>query len=250
MPDSVDEMLSTIAKLQENEKNLYLKLTENTQKIAMGSTDVLSRSDIESISQLINELSATRVNVYNSLYLTYQADLKNEQSIKTNKEQQTTVLKMVEEELNRSKLILDEAEEGKNNQLKMVEITEYYNLKNDARRKLMKVSAISALAVAVLHVVHSLAQVELLTNLVYFIYIILFGNLLYHIYDFYSRRNDNYNDYKWWYAPRTEKEVDAISENVNNLVFDISGVNIPDICIGELCCGPGTDWSPNGCVLK
>lgn len=250
MSDSVDEMLSTIAKLQENEKNLYLKLTENTQKIAMGSTDVLSRSDIESISQLINELSATRVNVYNSLYRTYQADLKNEQNIKTNVEQQTTVLKMVEEELNRSKLILDEAEEGKNNQLKMVEITEYYNLKNDARRKLMKVSAISALAVAVLHVVHSLAEVELLTKLAYFIYIILFCNLLYHIYDFYSRRNDNYNDYKWWYAPRTDKEVDAISENVNNLVFDISGVNIPDICIGALCCGPGTDWSPNGCVLK
>ena len=250
MSDSVDEMLSTIAKLQENEKNLYLKLTENTQKIATGATDVLSRSEIDSISQLINELSATRVNVYNSLYQTYQADLKNEQSIQSNVQQQTTVLHMVEDELTRAKQMLDEAEDGRNNQLKMVEITDYYNLKNDARRKLMKVSAISALVVVVLNVFQALVPLELLTYPVYFIYVILFSNLVYHIYDFFSRRPDNYNDYKWWYAPRTEKEVDAISENVNNLVFDISGVNIPNVCIGELCCGPGTEWSPNGCVLK
>ena len=67
MSESVDEMLSRIAKLQKTEEDLYHKLTENTQKIAMGSNDALSSDEIDSIKQTINELSASRVKLYNSL---------------------------------------------------------------------------------------------------------------------------------------------------------------------------------------
>ena len=250
MSESVDEILATIAKLQKTEEDLYHKLTENTQKIAMGSKDALTSTDIDSITQQINELSASRVNLYNSLYQNYQTELTNEKSIKSNLEQQNTVLHMVENELNRSKQRLAEIEQDKNNQLKMVEITDYYNLKYDAQRKLVKFMAISGVIVIVLYIFNLIVNFQIITYIMYFIFMILFGKLIYHLYDFFSRRPDNFNEHNWWLAPRTEEDITAISENTNNLVFDISGVELPSICIGEMCCGKGTTWSSNGCILK
>lgn len=247
MTDSVDEILASIAKLQKKEEELYHKLTQNTQKIATGAKDALTPSEIDVIKQTINESSAARVNLYNALDQNYKAELTNEKNSQSNLNQQTAVLKIVENELNRSKQMLTDIEEDKNNQLKMVEITDYYKLKSDARRQLVKFMAIAGVIVFVLYVFTALVNVPITNYIVYVIYIILGGKFVYHLYDFYSRRPDNFNERSWWLSPKSDADIAAIS---NNLVFDISGVEIPNMCIGQMCCGPGTAWSPNGCILK
>lgn len=253
MSETVDELLANIANLQKQEIILYNKLNQDREKIARDAKDdVLSTEDKQKIEQNINELSAARVNMYNFLFKNYQSELRNATNAKSNLEQQNKVLQMVETELSRSKQTLAEIEQDKNNQLKMVEITDYYKLKYDAQRKLLKFMACSAFIVIVLYIVNRFvrARLPIFTSIVYFIYMMLISILLYRVYDFFSRRPNNFNEHNWWLAPETQEDVKAISENSSNLVFDLSGVGIPNICIGYTCCGPGTTWSPNGCILS
>jgi len=115
--------LSDIKKLQNIEMELIKSLeTQNLQKQL--TSDELTRS-----VNKINDISQMRINLYkslNNLNKFYNSELDNsEYTLK----QQTTAIKIVENELNESKKRLEIIKREKNNKIRIVEINNYFGEK-------------------------------------------------------------------------------------------------------------------------
>ena len=249
MPEKLQDILTQIEQLQKTEEQLYKALTKNAENVALGKENTFTDSEIKSITNQVNSLTTSRVNLYNYLAKSYHTEHEMETVASSNMKQQAETLKLLEKELNKSKNNLSKLEDEKYNQLKMIEINTYFSKQYDAHKRLMRLVTIVGICMLVsllLGYVEPLKNVsKLLFNFVTFIGVVL---IIKKLIDMYLRRNDNYDEYIWPVAPNTDSEL--TSSNSSSII-DVSGVDIPEICVGSSCCNEGTVWDDNlGCIIN
>jgi hypothetical protein len=250
MTNKLQDILTQIGQLQKTEEQLYKALTKNAENVALGKENTFTDSEIETITNQVNSLTTSRVNLYNYLANSYHTEHKNETIASSNMKQQAETLKLLEKELNKSKNNLSKLEDEKYNQLKMIEINTYFSKQYDAHKRLMRLVTIVGICMLVsllLGYIEPLKTVsKLLFNLVTFIGVLL---IIKKLIDMYLRRGDNYDEYIWPVAPNTDAEL-ANSNSESTSFIDVSGVDIPNLCVGSSCCSEGTVWDDAaGCII-
>lgn len=127
------QTLSTILELQQLEKQLYTNLESM-------STDTSAEgiAKQQQIVKQINDLSTTRVNLFNTLNDLYQFAQDNVSENRTELVDKMTVAKVMETQLDNMKAMLNELQQLKNNKLRMVQINTYYGKQYQGQTDLMK----------------------------------------------------------------------------------------------------------------
>ncbi len=243
---NVQEVMNTISNLQNYEEELYSKLVENTKNIAIGSKQQLSSSDVNTIVSQINDLSETRTNLYNIISQSLNSEAVNEANKDINLKQQTFMLHVLENELNKSKKLLSSIEDDTLNQLKMVEISSYYVDKYYTQKRLAQIITLCCVFLIIIsYGIKSFENIGILTFL-YICFLFFICVILYFIYDYYVRTVFNFNEYDWWFAPSTPPMSTTSSSTTSTTNNDTSGNTFT--CSNNSCCASGTIWSSTGCV--
>jgi len=234
--------LTDIQNLQKIEKDLFNSLeTKNIQK-------QLTTDELNQIVNKINDVSQMRVNLYKSLTnlnTFYNSELSD--SIHT-LGQQTTAIKIVENELNEAKKRLSLIEMEKNNKIRIVEINNYFGEKYAEQTNVLK----TILFVVFLFMVISvLFTKNIIPKLLYICLLIILG--VYGVFkigtSFYSillRDNMNYQEYNWPFKTSQAPPIDTTNPEGTDNPWQTTGV----ICSGSACCYDGTTYDPtqNKCV--
>jgi hypothetical protein len=233
--------LTDIQNLQKIEKDLFNSLeTKNIQK-------QLTTDELNQIVNKINDVSQMRVNLYKSLTnlnTFYNSELSD--SIHT-LGQQTTAIKIVENELNEAKKRLSLIEREKNNKIRIVEINNYFGEKYAEQTNVLK----TILFVVFLFMVISvLFTKNIIPKLLYICLLIILG--VYGVFkigsSFYSillRDNMNYQEYNWYFKP------ESAPSNSSEVTSTSDPWETPSVtCIGQSCCYTGStyDSSQNKCI--
>jgi hypothetical protein len=233
-----DKILIDIQSLQKMEQELLTYL-ENTPPMTIEErTSVISK---------MNQLSTMRVNLYGTLsdVNTYFGSALNT-SVGSLKEQQTAI-KIVEDELNRSKMNLDSLNEDRNNKIRLVEINTYYSDKYAESSKLMKVVVFTLIPIIILTVVYNKG---ILPNSIYYILIssVAFIGVIFFWKIFSSmvmRDNMNYQEYNWGFNPNkaaiAPPDTSTPSTVAAATTLSAAAVDV-DPCVGDECCLDGMTY--------
>ena len=244
----MDDVLNKIRQLQTTEEQLYKALTQNAENVALGRPNTFSDSETENITTQINSLSASRVNLYNSISDTYHSQAINETNAQQSLEQQTKTLQLLEQELNKSKEKLSTLKDEKYNQLKMIEINTYYSKQYDAHRRLMRM--ITIIGVCLLGAIGlEYTPLKVVSTPLTILICVIGGVLVFKRgINMAMRRNDNYDEFIWPIAPTSDSTIAASNSPSNGI--EVTGVDVPYLCTDSSCCNDGTVWSDNGCVVS
>lgn len=242
--DNIQEIIDTISNLQKYEEELYQKLISNTKNIAIGSTQ-LSQSELNDIVSQINDLSETRTNLYNAVAQILGSEVVSEINHNQNIRQQTVVLHILEDELNKAKKTLSQNKNNALNQLKMVEISSYYVDRYNGQKILAQIICVCAVFMILISLGIKNTTNTILLSIFYLLFIVCILVILYYCYDFYVRTPNNFNEYNWWDIPTPSYSSSTMDTSGN--VTDTSG-NTPFSCTNGSCCATGTIWSDTGCI--
>ena len=126
------QMVNHIQQLQETEKQAFRELENRTGAVT------LTPEEKSAIITKINDLSATRETLYDSLHENHDFYSKNLTSAQHTLVQQTDALEVVERELNRTKRRVELINEERINRLRLVEINRYYGAKYKHHTSILK----------------------------------------------------------------------------------------------------------------
>lgn len=245
---NVQEIMNTITNLQTYEEELYQKLLENTKSIAIGSSNQLSQSDVNTIVSQINDLSETRTNLYNIISQSLDSEAINQADKNINLKQQTFVLHILENELNKSKKLLSSVEDKTLNQLKMVEISSYYVDKYYTQKRLAQIIFICCLFLIPISLGIKYTTTYFILFFLYLFCLIFILIILYFIYDYYDRTSFNFNEYDWLFGPSTPPLSSSSSTTTTTTTSTTDSSSNSFTCTDNSCCASGTIWSSTGCV--
>lgn len=241
MSSNNSDKLQVITELQNLEKQLISSLEASYAS---------QNPNIEERTQLlkqINDLSTTRVNLFNmlnSLFAISQDELSNSRKDVMDK---IVVAKVMENQLNNMKGIMNEVQDIKNNKLRMVEINTYYGKRYQAHTDLMKLIIKICIALFILIVINK--RQLLPSSIVNPLMLIVVGLGLFFIirqvWDLSIRDNMNYDRYK---HPTMDKDEirNRASYDYNKVFTGFGALDTWSIC------GEGTEFNydKNQCLVK
>jgi len=163
---------------------------------------------------------------------------------------QEETLKLLEDQLDSAKAVLNSMMDEKQDKMKMIEINTYFGKKYAGYANLMiAVCVVLLLQLVPFAVEKYLNAPEIAAGISKAIWWVGGLTLAYMWVDVTWRRNDNYDEYRWWLAPTTVADMNDINASGGDII-DVSGVDIPELCMGSYCCGPGTTWDDaSGCLI-
>lgn len=244
------KIASLLKESQEYEKELYAVLKEDADNVASGNPPRLSDQDRDEIVEQINYEAEKRQNYYELVTTTRRAQRTAESLAEKASKQQIETYKFIEKNLDASKAAINAITEDRHKKMKLTEINTYFGKKYQGYGRLARgVVIVAALYLIPYFMRHKFkldvaaAPLELAIKVFGGIYI------LWLVYDIVSRRNDDFDEFIFPMAPTTTAEM--INANASSgSIIDISGIDIPQLCAGSYCCGPGTTWSDaSGCVF-
>lgn len=226
-----ESSLANIKELQEMEKKLYTKLQESSVS-GEGNLD----SDMNTIDR-INKLSNMRTDLYNQMSQTYTSLTRNVASNRNDLVNQTALVKIIEEELNKTKKDLRKRDNNKYNKLRMIEINTYEAKRLNESKKLVIGVLFMCVALIVLTILYNIRLIGGNTSKYLFVLIIV-GGLIYLgsiLMDISKRDNMNFDEYDFEFDPVATK---AALNSKNSNKKSSSGS-----CENNNCCSEGTLWS-------
>jgi len=249
---NLQTLMDEIGQLQKTEEQLYRSLTKNAENVALGRESTMSDAEIETITNQINSMTATRVNLYNTLANNYHNEIRLEESVGKSISQQTKTLKILERELNKSKSNLAKLKDEKYNQLKMIEINNYFGKQYENHIQLIKIIIIVGICMIItLSLTYFESTASASTPLFNLVTIVGLFFIARKLVDLYLRKSDNYEEYEWPVAPTTAQDLTTANAQSTSFI-DVSGLDIipPGMCWGTSCCSVGTVWSDSsGCII-
>lgn len=239
----MEAILALLQESQARERDLYATLKEDT-------TNQLTAAERASIVADINSESENRREYYNVIKSAHSMMSDYTTNVESAGAMQLNTLQMLEDQLDAAKGVLSSMSDVKLNQMKMIEVNTYFGKQYEAYSGMGMVVVLFLLAlmipVAVRKYLNAPEVADVLSNIIWWV-----GGLylFYRLVDMILRRNDNYDEYTWPFAPLTDDQLrDA---NAAGSIIDISGIDLPELCLGAYCCGPGTTWSDaSGCLVK
>lgn len=257
--ETQERTLKNILELQQLEKQLYTNLEASSSK-----GDVNGAVEQEQIIKRINDLSSTRINLFNTLKDMYEYTQSNVNDSRDELVNQMTNAKVMEQSLNNLKLNINAIEQEKNNKLRMVEINTYYGQRYQAHSDVMKSIVICCIPIIILSVLskNGLLPSSIANGLMSFIVVIGMFVILRKMWDLSYRNNMSYQEYDFnddieannpTVIEYDKEQFGYAAENVEDAVAGVSGniTNMIGDCINGNCCANGTvfDSSSNQCIV-
>ena len=243
--DNYTNTLQNISNLQIAEKDLYTQL-EILSSNNSANKDLTLQNDI--ITK-INYLSNTRVELFKNLALNYSSIKQNASNSKYDVIDQITVLKLVEDQLNKSKQYINSLELSNTNQMRMVEINSYYSKRYSRHTNLIKIIILISIIVLLVILLKKYSIISQdISNIL--ISIILFVGLIVFTvngYDLMRRNNMVYDEYDVLTKPKISSSSSDNSTSKNAS----SSLGLPLGCINGNCCSSNMIYNSekNKCVI-
>jgi len=233
------QILNDIQSLQSMEQQLVSNLESNPNLTSEQQQQIISK---------VNQISNMRINLYKTLSGVnsfFQTALNSSQN--TLKEQ-TEVISIVENELNKSKAQLQLLQAEKDNKIRLVEINNYYGEKYAEHASLMKIIIFILVPVIVLTILYNN---DILPGKIFYILIIIIAAIGgYYLWKTYisivMRDTMNYQEYDWYFNPKTAPSVASSSVTGDPWL----STKLLGTCVGQECCSTDQtyDSSLNQCV--
>ena len=245
MKERNEQTLSDIENLQNIEKELYASLENGANK--------LTSDEKRAIVDKIGEIFQMRTNLYANLSNMVDFYTANQESVQNTHAQQIVAIKLIETELNKSRLRLRELEEDKTNKIKQIEINTYYGKSYNAKTYIMKIIVYMCLPILLLAILHNNG---LIPGSIYgFITVIIMAIGFYfigaQIIDITNRDSMNYDEYNWKFDKSQAPDDSTGSNSANSGENASNPWTTPTItCIGQQCCSPDMTYDSklNKCV--
>lgn len=233
------QTLSTILELQQLEKQLFT----NLESISSDTSEANIAQQQQIVKQ-INDLSTTRINLFDTLNNLYQFAQNNISENRTELVDKMTVAKVMEVQLNNMKQMLNELEQIKNNKLRMVQINTYYGKQYQGQTDLMKLIIKVCIVIILLITVSKLGILPQQLMILLIVLAIGVGSFLIFrkISDLASRDNMDFDRYE---TPVMDSKDLSTSYNYDK------NFNEMDVDTWSIC-GEGTkfDNSKGQCIVK
>lgn len=240
-----EQILNDIQTLQQMEQQLFHSLESNPNMTSEQQQKLVTK---------MNELSAMRINLYKTLSGVNQYFEHALSNSVGSLKQQEIAIRIVEDELNKSKKRLQLLEEERNNKIRLVEINAYYSDQYEEHAQLMKIVIYTLLPVIALGFLNARG---LLPSLVYKVLLVVIGGVGGYYFwvtlaSILSRDNMNYQEYSWFFNPaKLPNNLPAPasgSAGGGDPWFSADGLGT---CVGDACCSDGLtyDNNLNQCVV-
>jgi len=240
--DSNAETLNYIQELQTIEQGIFTNLEQNSS--------TMSEAEQGQLLSQMNDISQMRINLYQSLSgmnNIFQNALLNSRDTL---DEQVVAIQIVENQLNEAKARLQALEEEKNNNIRNIQINDYYTERYGQHAKLMKIIIFMLIPIIILAILYNKG---FLPNTIYLGLIVIIALIgFYFIWTTYfsmiRRDNMNYQQYDWGFdltkAPSSTNGSDG--PIINPWLGGPSKT-----CVGPQCCNQYEmfDASLNKCVL-
>jgi hypothetical protein len=244
--DRNKQTLADIQTLQNNEQDLFTQLEKNIANKTL-------TSDLQKkLTGQISKLTEMRVNLYSFLNSNSQNTVNHLNSTNTLYGQQGQTVVIVENELNETKRRLQELNDIKSNNLRMVEINKYYGDKYQDQTYFMMTIVVICIVLIILkflnnrNILSEGIYTVLLIITLSIAFIILFWKLVY----LYAHDNFDYSKYRWSFNTSNAPTVDTSNPDGQN-PWKLPEIPEPSLCtnVGNYC-GTGTtyDSTQNMCV--
>ncbi len=202
-----ESLLEQISHLQDLENKKYDEL--NILLASNPTPDNIAQQKI--LINDITQLSTIRSDLFNTLLMQAQNNLKVNTAMNANVQDKHTIVTLKENDLKARRAAMAAVNQKNENALKMVDINVYYKKQYEARVKIMKYIVVLCFLVIFFVVLMNLGWLpqEMVTVLVV---IIIFGGAMYVgslVYDMYQRSNINYDEYSWGFD--SQKMASTIS---------------------------------------
>jgi hypothetical protein len=237
--DNNQQILNDIQSLQTMEQQLVNSLESNPNLTSQQQQEIVDK---------INQISTMRINLYKTLSGVNSFFQSALNSSHNTLKQQTEVIAIVENELNKSKAELQLLQAEKNNKIRLVEINNYYGEKYAEHASLMKIIIFILIPVILLTILYN--NDILPTKIFYFLIIIISAIGAYYLWTIYisivMRDTMNYQEYDWYFNPKDAPTVATSTVSSDPWL----STNLFGTCIGEECCSSGQlyDSSLNQCI--
>jgi len=237
----MESILSLLEQSQAAERELYATLRTDKGK--------LTPEERASIVADINKESDKRRQYYETLESNSKLRVEYRTGVLDASKRQMGTLKLLEDQLDAAKGVLNSMMDEKQNKMKMIEINTYFGKQYQGYAGVaLVVCVVLLLQIVPFAVEKYLGAPEIADWLSTILWWVGGLYLLYRVLDVLMRRSDNYDEYQWWMAPTTAAEM-TTANTFDGKIIDVSGIDIPEICLGSYCCGPGTTWQDaSGCV--
>jgi hypothetical protein len=237
---------------QDYEKGLTSALEAEMDNVAAGKEPTLTeleRSDM--IAEINNE--AERRKVYYEMIRRARAQQANAESVAEKAAGEKIVaLQFLESNLDSVKAALNSVEVDHTNKMKMTEINNYFSSNYKGYGYVAAAVAVTAAILLLLLFLRNKFGFEVIIRPIETIVQWVGGlAIVWSLYDVSSRRTDKYEEYVFPWAPTVDTDLAKANATLKAPLIDISGIDLPGLCAGSYCCGPGTTWNDNkGCVVN
>lgn len=230
-----EQILNDIQSLQQLEKNLFNSLETNPN---------LSTEEQKKMIEKMNQISNMRINQYETLSGVNNYFQNALESSVDSLKQQLMSIKIVEDELNRSKKRLEILEEEKNNKIRLVEVNTYFGDKYAEHSQLMKIIIFTLIPVIIVTFIYNRG---FLPNIIYYVLLVIISII--GAYYFWSRfgsiimrDNMNYQEYEWAFDRSRSTGTPSADDPWLSGNFGT--------CLGNACCSEGLvyDSEINQCI--
>jgi hypothetical protein len=206
----------------------------------------------EQIIERINQVSAMRINLYQTLkdnYSNYQQDVS---SSRNSINQQMIAIDVIENELNDSKRRLHLLESQKIDKMRLIEINTYYGKQYNAHKDIMKIVFIICIPILILTILGNKGILPskltgILTGVIIIIAAFIIGA---KIIELSNKDNMNYDEYDWYF----DKESAPTNTSETTVTTTTTGPwDTPTYtCVGAECCNENSiyDSTQNMCILN
>ena len=221
-------LLNQIKELQKKENKLFKKL-ENTS----------NKDNKKIIINEINVLVSIRVNLYKNLKMLFRNNLKHNQNLKLNIEEQEKLINNIEKELNRSKNYANKYETQYNNKLRLIQNNMYYTKKYTDQSKLILMLIVICVILTILSILNKIEMIPSSLVNICIIFVLFVSIILIYrkVFDMSMRNKFDYDNYDFPFNKNSidKKELyvqDNVALSTLNDIYDTSNFdlsNFPDL---------------------
>lgn len=242
LSENHQKLLTQISNLQTLEEKLITQLDTLTS-----TTGYDPSKQTELIAQ-INNLSETRIALFETLNQSYDGIQNNVSNSRVDLVDQLTLVKVVEDQLSKAKTSLDSIQNRNDTKMRMVEVNTYYGQRYEAHTDLMKLLIMICIPLLILFIMKKKGFLpELLSNYTIGITISVGAFFIIRkLWDISNRSNMNFDEYDWKYEDPSsyspsiweynKKHLINLENPLKNLVGNLG------ICVGSDCCAPGLTY--------
>ena len=242
---NISDILNNIQKLQDTEQDLINKLDSYTSASGYTSSDPI----IIDLERNINAIADARIELFKTISTNAHLLQTGVSQSRIDLVAQTTLLQVVEDQLNQAKRKIEKLHNRNDTKMRMVQINTYYGQRYEAQSVLMKKIILVCVPILSIFILKKKSLLpETIANYLIGITVAVGAFIIMqNVWDITTRSNMEFNEYDWKYQSPDSKTPTIWQYNKENFFkFDNLFKNLManlGICVGKTCCAPGLSFN-------